>query len=74
MREYCKMELVELGWKKERKKEYEWKREYEYGLCDLMLDNLCFIIENINGDIIVIDSVLRKVFVVDSDGCYWFIY
>lgn len=39
-----------------------------------MRDSLCFIIENINGDIIVIDGVFRKVVVVDSDGCDRFIY
>lgn len=73
-REYRKMELEELGWKKERKKEYEWEREYEHGLRDLMSDNPCPITENINGDIIATDSVLRKVFAVDSDGRHRFTY
>lgn len=69
-----KMELEELGWKKERKKEYEWEREHEHGLRDLMSDSPCPITENINGDIIATDSVLRKVFAVDSDGRHRFTY
>lgn len=69
-----KMVLEELILKKRRKSKYETERTISNVLLDLLWHNPCPITENINGDIIATDCVLRKVFAVDSDGRDRFTY
>lgn len=69
-----KMELEKLSWKKQRKYEHEWEIECRYLFDKLMMHSPCIITENINGDIIATNGVLRKVVAVDSDGRDRFTY
>lgn len=64
----CRLENIEIF---DRYSEYQ-ERDYRHRC--LMWDSPCPITENINGDIIATDGVLRKVVAVDSDGHHRFTY